>query len=73
MEQTLGVKPGSVSVFGLLNDKSKKVEVAIEEGLLNEPEIGFHPNVNTATFLIPGSSLVQIINFTGHKYNTVKV
>lgn len=72
LKQTLGVTPGAVSVFGLLFDGSKDVEVVIEERLLEEPELGFHPNENTSTIFIPGSALEQIIKRTDHRYKVVQ-
>lgn len=65
---TLGVKPGAVSVFGLLSPGSQGIEVVVDEKLLKEPELGFHPNDNTATIFIPGQNLAAIIEATGHKF-----
>jgi Ala-tRNA(Pro) deacylase len=65
--QTLGVTPGSVSPFGLLLDSSKGIEVVIDEVLLAEKELGFHPNDNTATFFIPGESLAKLVEHSGHQ------
>jgi Ala-tRNA(Pro) deacylase len=72
LERTLGVTPGAVSVFGLLYDGSSEVEVVVDEQLLAEPELGFHPNDNTATLFIRSSALEQIIRRTGHKYVVTK-
>jgi len=73
LEHTLGVAPGAVSVFGLLYDGSANVEVVIDNQLLKEKELGFHPNDNIATLFIPGAALVQIIQRTGHKYEALKL
>ena len=72
LKSSLGVAPGAVSVFGLLYEGSKDVEVVIDEKLLGEPELGFHPNDNTATLFIPGESLSRIIEKTGHKLTKLK-
>jgi len=45
----LGLEPGAVSPFGLINDNQKEVRVVIDQGLKNADRINFHPNVNTAT------------------------
>jgi Ala-tRNA(Pro) deacylase len=67
MKKTLGVVPGAVSIFGLLHDSSSEVEVVIDEILLAEKELGFHPNKNTSTVFIPGKEIVKIFKHTGHK------
>jgi Ala-tRNA(Pro) deacylase len=71
LEQTLGVKPGSVSIFGLLHEGSKQVEVVIDQALLKADELGFHPNDNTATLFISPRALEQITKLTGHKIHTL--
>ncbi len=68
---TLGVAPGSVSLFSLLHRGSGKVSVVIDEQLTKEDEIGFHPNDNTSTIFIPGNSLVEFMKYTGHKYRII--
>lgn len=73
LKKTLGVTPGAVSVFGLLYDGSAGVEVAIDESLMLETELGFHPNENTATLFIPSTALEQVVKFTKHKYELIKM
>ncbi len=57
----LGVKPGSVSVFCCLNETSRHVKVIFDEALLTEPDLGFHPIVNTATVFVPTNSIHTIL------------
>jgi len=45
----LGLEPGSVSPFGLINDSKKEVQVIIDRDLRRAEIVNFHPNVNTAT------------------------
>jgi Ala-tRNA(Pro) deacylase len=45
----LGVTPGSVSPFGLINDREHHVRVFLDRDLKSASRISFHPNVNTAT------------------------
>lgn len=54
MLKYLGVKPGSVSFFGLINDTEKSVILYLEKELLNARQISFHPNDNRATLVISG-------------------
>ena len=55
MQKYLGVKPGSVSFFGLINDTEKSVILYVEKELLNADIISFHPNDNRATLVISGN------------------
>jgi Ala-tRNA(Pro) deacylase len=66
--ETLGVTPGSVSLFSLLHDSSDGVEVVVDQTLVHEHEVGFHPNDNTATIFIPGAAIETILKQTGHTY-----
>jgi Ala-tRNA(Pro) deacylase len=49
LERLLGLEPGAVSPFGLMNDGEKEVRVLIDQDLKGSTMIYFHPNVNTAT------------------------
>lgn len=48
----LGVTPGSVSPFGLINDRNHHVRVFIDRDLQSAALLSFHPNVNTVTVTI---------------------
>ena len=52
MEQLLDITPGSLSVLGLMNDPDKKVRLVIDKPVLEQPEIGFHPCLNTSTLAV---------------------
>lgn len=49
LKMLLNLDPGSVSPFGLLNDKQAKVELVIDQDIWNSDIVTFHPNDNTAT------------------------
>jgi Ala-tRNA(Pro) deacylase len=49
LERILGLEPGAVSPFGLINDSGGEVRVLIDQDLKGASMIYFHPNVNTAT------------------------
>ncbi len=61
VENMLGVKPGSVSIFCCLNPNSYHVKVIFDEALLSEPDLGFHPIINTATVFVPTESIHKIL------------
>jgi Ala-tRNA(Pro) deacylase len=70
---SLGVTPGSVSLFSLFHDNSDGVEIVVDQALTAEQEVGFHPNDNTATIFIPGASVETVLRHTGHKYHVLPV
>lgn len=49
MMQTLGVSPGSVSAFGLVNDRHHRVTFVLDRRLAQADQVNFHPLINTAT------------------------
>ncbi len=70
---TLGVTPGSVSLFGLLHDGSTGVELVMDDRLPKVAEVGFHPNDNTSTIFIPGAAITRITAETGHTLHIVSL
>jgi len=73
VEEIVGVRPGSVSIFGLLHPGSQNVRVIVDEALMHEPELGFHPNDNTATIFLKLKDVLTIIDATGHTYRVLVV
>ena len=65
--ERLGVPPGSVTPFGLINDRPPSVRVILDAGLVAHETVNFHPLVNTATTTVKSSDLVAFIRATGHE------
>ena len=66
----MGLVPGSVSPFGILNDKECKVHIFLDKDFTKPPYlIGIHPNENTATVCLKTDDLVNILREHG---NTVE-
>ncbi|MDW8801993.1 prolyl-tRNA synthetase associated domain-containing protein [Clostridium sp. A1-XYC3] len=61
--KNLGLKPGSVSPFGVINNEDKKVKVIIDKDLSKLEYIGAHPNVNTATVVLSFSDLEKFLKW----------
>lgn len=71
---TFGVKPGAVSIFGFLNNKSVDVEFIVDEEILkNSDELGFHPNDNTATVFFAPKDLEKILRNMDCNYTIMKL
>ncbi len=72
MEELLGLCPGSVSVMGLINDKTHTVRLLIDKDLLQDSELGAHPCVNTASIALSMNDLLhRVLPATGHVPTTV--
>ena len=57
----MGIKPGSVSPFALLNDAENKVSFYFDENLAKSEVINFHPLINTATITIKTKDFIEFI------------
>jgi Ala-tRNA(Pro) deacylase len=62
----LGLTPGAVSPFGLINDPGHLVEVAIDVAIRDAARVAFHPNVNTATLVLSGEDFRRYLAAVGH-------
>ena len=49
MAETLGVTPGSVTAFALINDAARRVRFVLDRALAEAAQVNFHPLTNTAT------------------------
>ena len=52
MLEFLDIKPGAVSVMGLMNDKDNRVRLLVDEDVLKDEYVGCHPCVNTSSLKI---------------------
>ena len=68
--QHLGVTPGSVTAFAVMNDAEARVSVVIDERLMQHDTINCHPLTNTATTNIARVDLLRFIRATGHEPRT---
>lgn len=74
MEEYLDITPGSVSVMGLMNDKEHHVQLVIDQDVLKEEYIGFHPCINTSSMRIAMKDLLEkFLPAVEHEYMTVNL
>ncbi len=73
MDKYLGLKPGSVSPFGLINDTENHVHVFIDENLKRSERISFHPNDNTATLVISFQDFLKFMEWSKNTYEFIQV
>lgn len=71
MAKYLGVRPGSVSPFGLINDIENHVHLFLDANLQSSRKISFHPNDNTASLVISISDFMKYLENTGNSFEFI--
>jgi len=69
----LGLTPGSVSPFGLINDRDRAVRVVLDRDLKSATRLSFHPNINTVTLTIATADFVRFLESCGTTVQYVTV
>jgi Ala-tRNA(Pro) deacylase len=69
----LGVAPGAVTVFGLVNDRERRVKLVLDADLMRHAIINAHPLTNEATTSIAAADLIAFARATGHEPMILKV
>jgi Ala-tRNA(Pro) deacylase len=67
LESTLGVTPGSVTPFALINDRERRVSVVLDAEMLEMDPLNYHPLINTATTAVSPADLLKFIASCGHQ------
>lgn len=73
MQKYLGTLPGSVSVFGLINDSENHVHLFLDKNLLKSDRISFHPNDNTATLVLSFMDFERYLAEVGNTYEYLEL
>lgn len=72
LRRVLGVEPGSVTPFALMNDRQDHaVRVVLDAWMMEQPALNYHPLENTATTTIANHDLLAFIQACGHTYDIV--
>lgn len=69
----LGVAPGSVTPFALINDTAHRVTVILDADMMRHERLNYHPVQNTATTNIARQDLLTFIRSCGHEPRIVAV
>lgn len=69
----LGLTPGSVSPFGLLNDARQAVIVIVDEDLRRARRLIFHPNINTASLTISVADFERFLQSRGNRVRWLRI
>jgi Ala-tRNA(Pro) deacylase len=66
LNEVLGVEPGAVTPFGVINDTEGRVTVILDAAMMEHETLNYHPLVNTMTTSIGRDDLVKFLESTGH-------
>ena len=64
--EVLGVRPGSVTPFALVNDRERRVSVVLDREMLERDPLNYHPLENDRTTAIAPADLLRFIAACGH-------
>lgn len=73
LKKHLGLTPGSVTPFGLINDQAKHVHLFLDKNLEKSKSISFHPCINTASLVIRYDDFLKFLNHCGNTYEYVQM
>ena len=65
--EVLGVEPGSVTPFGVMNDEAGRVTVVLDAAMMEWDLLNFHPLVNTKTTTVGRDDLLRFLRASGHE------
>ena len=66
LKEYLGIEPGAVSLFAVVNDTEQKVEVIADKAIWSASAFQFHPLVNTSTLVVSNEGIHRFLESTGH-------
>lgn len=66
LRRFLGVEPGAVTPFAVINDKQGRVKVVVDLAVLRFERVNFHPLDNSMTTAIAGDDLMKFLRAEGH-------
>ncbi len=71
MVDLLGVTPGSVTAFALINDKAGRVRFLVDAALMAHDPVNFHPLTNTGTTAVSRADFEKFVRATGHGFEVI--
>ena len=72
MEELIECSPGSASVMGLINDTEHRVQLLVDDDVINSEYVGCHPCINTSSLRIRSEDIFnKFVKATGHDFIVV--
>lgn len=73
LHRKMNLVPGVVSIFGLLHNEEHDIQVYVDEDLLKEKNMTFHPNVNTATLFMAMDDMFLFLKNLNYEAHLIKI
>lgn len=73
LDKKLGLKSGSISIFGLLNNQDKDIKVLFDKSSVSDIPLTFHPNINTATIFIKFDDIIKFLDSLKVSYSIIEM
>jgi Ala-tRNA(Pro) deacylase len=73
LSEVFGVIPGAVTPFAVINDKKGEVKVVLDEEMMENEQLNFHPLVNTATTTIASKDLIKFMRHCNQDFDIIRL
>ena len=73
MERYLGLEPGSVSPFGLINDEENHTHLFLDKNLESAESLSFHPNDSRGTVVISKAEFLRYLEAVGNSWEFIEL
>lgn len=73
LREALGVEPGSVTPFALINDAGRRVNLVLDAWMMRQPILNYHPLANSATTTLRADDLLRFVRSCGHEPRIVEL
>lgn len=73
LTEVLGVIPGAVTPFSVINDRENRVKVILDEEMMAHDLLNFHPIVNTATTTIQSQDLIKFMEHCNQEFEIIRL
>ncbi len=73
LAEVLGVIPGAVTPFAVINDETNRVKVILDQEMLDHDLLNFHPIVNTATTTIASKDLIKFMEHCKQNFEIIRI
>ena len=71
--EKMGLTPGSVTPFGLLNNEEKDIKFFLDSDFVKKGIMGIHPNLNDATLFIKPEAVVELVKEHGNELEIIEI
>ena len=73
LAEKMNLPAGTVSLFGLLNNEEKDIQVYFDKEIINEERMTFHPNTNEKTIFVATRDIFKFLTHLGYDYQILEL